>query len=165
MELGGQEYTVRAAMADEWLTVLLEDPFDSSGVLPGMLTEDDQRRFADATWAGDLDGEELDEVALEVISLVTGRDWWWAMHLLWAAASAWMVVYGKMISRGIDPTRIPLGAFLDAMYLTFVQVMDKDQRSAFDRDLESPPAGVTPEEVIDEDAEAASFLAMMNQGV
>ena len=165
MELGGREYTVRPLYAAEWLAVLLEDPFDLSSVLPGMLTEDDQSALIDATWAGKVSDQELEEVSLEIISAATGRDWWWAMHLLWAAAGSWMVVYGRMVSQGIDPTRVPIGAFLDAMYATCIQHMDKEQRSAFDRDLEKPPAGVTPEQAIDEDAEAASFLGMLNQGM
>lgn len=165
MTLGGQDYTVRSAYAAEWLAILLEDPFDLSSVLPGMLTEDDQSTLADAAWAGEVSEDELDEAGLEIIAAVTGRDWWWVMHLLWVAAGSWMVVYGKMVSQGVDPTRIPLGAFLDAMYLTCTQHMDKEQRSTFDRMLENPPANVAPEDAIDEDAESAAFLSMMNQSM
>lgn len=165
VELGGREYMVPAASAAEWLAVLLEDPFDLSSILPGMLAEDDQSALADAAWAGRVGDKELEDAALEIISEVTGRDWWWAMHLLWVAAGSWMIVYGRMVTQGINPTAIPIGAFLDALYLTCTQGMDKEQRSAFDRDLEKPPPGVSPEEAIDEEAEAASFLGMLNQGM
>lgn len=165
VELGGREYTIRAAYADEWLAILLADPLDLSDIIPGMMGEDDQSEFADATWDGRVSDSDIEEASLEIIREVSGRDWWWVLHLLWSAAGAWMVVYGKMVAQGVDPSRVPLGAFLDAMYLMCVQSMDRDQRSEFDRMLEKPPAGIVPEEVIDEDAEAAAFLNMMNQSM
>lgn len=163
--LGGRDYTVRAAYADEWLSILLQEDLDLADVIPGMLAEEDQETLATATWDGLIDDQEIQEVALEVIKEVSGRDWWWTLHLLWSATGAWLVAYGRMVAQGIDPTRIPLGAFLDAMYLTFVQNMDKEHRSEFDRMLEQPPPGIEFEEAVDEDAEAAAFLNMMNQGM
>lgn len=164
--LGGRDYTVRAAYADEWLTVLLpEEGVDLSDIIPGMLAEADQDRFNEAVWEGMIPDGEIEDVSLEVLKEVSGRDWWWVLHLLWSATGAWMIVYGRMVSQGIDPTRIPLGAFLDAMYLMCIQNMDKEQRSEFDRMLEKPPPGVEFEEAVDVDAESASFLNMMNQGM
>lgn len=164
--LGDQEYRVRAAYAAEWLAVLLDqEDLDLSDVLPGMLTDDDQQRMTDDAWDGAFSDEEIHKAALEVITEVSGRDWWWTLHLLWSVAGAWLVVYGRMVAAGIDPTRIPLGAFLDAMYMTSVQNMDKQQRSEFDRMLEKPPPGVEFEEAVDVDAESAAFLNMMNQGM
>jgi hypothetical protein len=121
--------------------------------------------MTDAAWDGAISEEEIHEAALEVIKEVSGRDWWWTLHLLWSVTGAWLVIYGQMVGKGIDPTRIPLGAFLDAMYLTCVQNMDKQQRSEFDRMLEKPPPGVEFEEAVDVDAESAAFLNMMNQGM
>lgn len=163
--LGGVDYTIRAAYADEWLTILLERELDLSDIIPGMVTEEEQRDLADAAWRGDISDEEIEQACFEIIKETSGRDWWWVLHLLWSAAGAWMIVYGRMVSQGVDPTRIPLGAFLDAMYLMFVQNMDKEQRSEFDRMLEQPPQGVEFEEAVDEDAEASAFLNMMNQGM
>lgn len=166
VSLGGEEYRVRAAYAAEWLGVLLsQDDLDLGDVLPGMLTDEDQDRMTDAAWDGVISEKEIHEAALEVITEVSGRDWWWTLHLLWSVAGAWLVVYGRMVAAGIDPTRIPLGAFLDAMYMTSVQNMDKQQRSEFDRMLEKPPPGVEFEEAVDVDAESAAFLNMMNQGM
>lgn len=163
--LGERDYTVKAAYADEWLAILLQEELDLSEIIPGMLAEDDASELADAVWRDGVADAEIEEVCLEIITEVSGRDWWWALHLLWSATGAWLVVYGRMISQGIDPTRIPLGAFLDAMYLVCVQNMDKDQRSEFDRMLEKPPPGVEFEDAVDVDAESAAFLNMMNQGM
>lgn len=164
--LGEQEYQVRAAYAAEWLAVLLDqEDLDLSDVLPGMLTDEDQQRMTDDAWDGAFSDEEVHQAALDIITEVSGRDWWWTLHLLWSVAGAWLVVYGRMVAQGIDPTRIPLGAFLDAMYMTSVQNMDKQQRSEFDRMLEKPPPGVEFEEAVDVDAESAAFLNMMNQGM
>lgn len=165
MTLGGRDYSVRAAFADEWLTILLREELELSEIIPGMVAEEDQDRLTQAVWDGLISDEEISEVALEVIKEVSGRDWWWTMHLLWSAMGAWLVVYGRMVAQGIDPTKVPLGAFLDAMYLLCVQNMDKQHRSEFDRMLEKPPPGVEFDEAVDEDSEAASFLNMMNQGM
>lgn len=164
--LGDEEYRVRAACAAEWLGVLLsQEDLDLSDVLPGMLTDEDQQRMTDDAWDGAFSDEEVNQAALDVITEVSGRDWWWTLHLLWSVAGAWLVVYGRMVAQGIDPTRIPLGAFLDAMYMTSVQNMDKQQRSEFDRMLEQPPPGIEFEEAVDVDAESTAFLNMMNQGM
>lgn len=164
--VGGADFTVRAAYADEWLTILLaEGGVDLSDILPGMLAEDDQSRFAEWAWEGRVGDNEIEDVSFEILKEVSGRDWWWVLNLLWSAAGAWMIVFGRMVSQGIDPTRIPLGAFLDAMYLMCIQNLDKEQRSEFDRMLEKPPPGVEFEEAVDVDAESASFLNMMNQGM
>lgn len=162
IELAGREYTTRPVQADEWLTILLEDPLDLSNILPGMLEEDAERALEDAMIEGLVTEKEVTDATLEIITLSAGRDWWWVLHLVLFAASAWPIVYGRLITLGVQPSVMPLGAFLNAMYLSCVQVMDKDQRREFDRDLERPPPGVTAEEAIDEEAEGASFLAMMN---
>lgn len=162
IELGGREYTTRPVLADEWLTILLEDPLDLAEILPGMLEEADEVALEEALFEGAVSDKEIRDATLEIVALSAGRDWWWVMNLIGAAASAWTVVYGRLVTLGVNPAVMPLGAFLDAMYLSCAQVMDKEQRAQFDRDLEHPPASVTAEEAIDEDAESASFLAMLN---
>lgn len=163
--LGDRDYTVRAAHADEWLGILLREDLDLSDIIPGMLVKKDAEALAVAAWDGLIDDKEIEEVSFEIIKEVSGRDWWWTLHLLWSATGAWLVIYGRMVSQGIDPTRIPLGAFLDAMYLMCVQNMDKEQRAEFNRMLEKPPPGVEFEDAVDVDAESAAFLNMMNQGM
>lgn len=161
--LGGRDYTVPPLHASDWLSVLLEEDLDLSGIIPGLLGEDDQAELSDAVWRDEVTEEEIEEVCLDLIKETAGRDWWWVLHLLWSAASAWMVVYGRLVMQGVKPDELPLAAFLDALYLTCVQNMDKQQRSEFDRMLERPPAHIAPEDAINEDAESAAFLKMMNQ--
>lgn len=163
VSLGGREYTLRPATAEEWLSILLEPDIDLSDILPGMLDDEDQSDLEETVFAGQVTEEELTGTALEVLTEAAGRDWWWALKLITFATGAWSVIYGRLLTQGIDPAKLTLGAFLDAMYLTCVQNMSKENRSSFDRELEAPPPGVAIEEAINEEAESASFLSMMNQ--
>lgn len=161
--LGGSDYRLRAAMAAEWLPILLVEPMDTSAIIPGMVVAEDQDALEEALIEGRIRLEELEEACQEVVTLAAGRDWWWARNLLGAVVGVWMIVYGPLVAQGMDMARVPLGAVLDAMYATCAARMDKDRLREFDRELNVAPDGVVP--VIDEDREAAQFLAMMNSGV
>lgn len=164
MELGGREYTLVPALAQQWLPILMTDPIDVAAIIPAMIAgADDQDELETALIAGEVDLGEVEQVAREVVTAAAGRDWWWACNLLATVAGAWMVIYGSLVRSGLDVARLPLGAVLDAMYMECASRMDKAHLDDFNRQLNIPPAGVTPE--IDEDREAMSFLAMMNAGV
>lgn len=161
--LGGRDYHLRPALAAEWLPILLENPIDLSLILPGMAGEADDEALEEALLAGTVSAADIGEACQEVISMAAGREWWWATNLLASVAGAWMAIFGTLVAQGLDVTRLPLGAVLDAMYATCAARMDKQHLQDFNRQLNMPPAGITP--TIDEDRESANFLALMNTGV
>lgn len=161
--LGGRDYYLRPALAGEWLAILLESPMDASLIIPGMAEDADEEALEEALLAGEVTVEDIEDACREVITIAAGRDWWWATNLVMSVATAWMVIYGSLVARGLDVQRLPLGAMLDAMYAECATRMDKQHLQDFDRQLNMPPAGVTP--TIDEDREAANFVALMNSGV
>lgn len=164
VELGGDEYVVVAQPAGVWLPILLNDPFDAAEILPGMLSDEDQERLEVALMEGRVSAREVLDTALEVVALAAGRSWWWTLRLLSVASHSWLLTYGELVGRGLSVASMPLGAVLDALYLVVApRGMKAEARVQFDRDLETPPPGHAPE--IDEDREAANFLALMNQGV
>lgn len=160
VELGDREYLIAARNAADWLPILLDDPFDASAVLPGMLSDSDAELLEEDLIDGGVTAQEVIDAALEVISLASGRSWWWTMRLLSYASASWLVLWGDLIARGIDVQRLPLGSVLDALYLTLASRLKEEMRKSLDRELETPPAGHAP--ALDEDKEAASFLALMN---
>lgn len=161
--LGGRDYHLRPALADEWLAILLESPIDASLIIPGMAEDADEEALEDALLAGEVTAGDIEETCREVITMAAGRDWWWATNLVMSVAGAWMIIYGSLLAKGLDPQRLSLGAMLDAMYAECASRMDKQHLQDFDRQLNMPPAGVTP--TIDEDREAANFVALMNTGL
>lgn len=163
VELGGREYPLRAALAVEWLPILMIDPMDLSAIIPGMVEGDLAGDLEDALIRGDVSLDEIEQVCRDVITMAAGREWWWACNLLASVAGAWMVIFGNLVAKGMDVSRMPLGALLDAMYAECAARMDKDHLRDFERQLNTPPIGLVP--VINEDVEAANFVALMNSGV
>lgn len=161
--LAGRDYVLRPAVAVEWLPILMADPLDLSAIIPGMVSGDDADELENALIEGRVELSEVEAACQEVISMAAGRDWWWACNLLASVAGVWMTIFGALVRQGVDVTRLPLGAVLDAMYAECAIRMDKPHLQDFDRQLNIAPAGVVP--VIDEDREAMSFVALMNSGV
>lgn len=161
--LGGRDYLLRPAQAVEWLPILMVDPLDLSAIIPGMLSPGD----ADELESDLIDGKvallEIEEACQEVITMAAGREWWWACNLLASVAGVWMTIFGALVRQGLDVQRLPLGAVIDAMYSECAARMDKQHLQDFDRQLNTPPAGVVP--TIDENREAMNFVALMNSGV
>jgi hypothetical protein len=161
--LGGRDYTLRPALAVEWLPILMTDPLDLSAIIPGMISEADADALEEALLDGTVKLAEVEQACQEVITMAAGREWWWACNLLATVAGVWMTIFGSLLRAGLDVQRLPLGALLDAMYMECASRMDKPHLQDFDRQLNIPPTGVVP--VIDEDREAMNFVALMNSGV
>lgn len=160
VDVAGRTYRLLPRSAAEWLAVLVENPLDEAAILPGMLAEQDQSELEDALLSGQVSAGELRNTVLEVIGLASGRDWWWTLRLVQTMVGSWLLVHGSLVAAGVDLSKMSLGAALDAVYVTCATRMDKERRQMFDRELEMPPVA----EKINEDQEAANFLALMNQG-
>lgn len=158
--VGDADYRLVPASAAQWLVVLLEDPLDLAQILPGMIHEEDEEGLEEAMMEGRVSEAEIRDACWEIITACSGRDWWWAFNLVRTVSTVWMQVYGRLMAGGLDLEGLPLGAALDVMYAICIERMDREHRNTFDRELSRVPAGV--EQQLDENAEEARFLALMN---
>lgn len=160
VDLGGREYEIQPRSGAQWLEVLLPNPFDPSDILPGMLGEAAEEELQEALMAGVVSETEIRDACYEVITMASGRDWWWALTLVQSAATVWLQIYGQLVAQGVRFDSLPLGAVLDALYATIVSRMNKEQLQSFNSELSRPPAGQAPE--LSPEDEEAQFLNLMN---
>lgn len=159
VDLGEMTYVIAALPAAAWLKPVLNGAWVD--IVPGLLASDDGN-VDDALIAGTLDYAELKSAARAALGVAAGMAWFEAVNLIHAAAGSW--VGGELTLRGVDATRLPLGAYLAAAYRAATKHMDTAQRTRFDMDLSRPPAGTDPADWYDEEQAELNFLkAMGNQ--
>lgn len=157
VEVAGRVCTIEPEPAATWIALLVSGDYE--GILPGLLDDEDAEGLDEALWSGELSANELREAILDVITVVSGRDWWWALNLLAVCRSAWPQMYGTLVRHGFNAHVEPFAAFLDALYSLCVEEMPEDRRRSFDTALDQAPAGYR---TINEEGEAHAFLALMN---
>jgi hypothetical protein len=159
VEVCGEDFTIPAMCAADWLQVLMVENLQPEQVFPGLLGEDDQDWFEDQLHQGQLDLEELYVLAFDVIATVTGRPWWVALRLIGIARDSWDALGGEMAQKS-DASRLSLAAWLDVLFLLVVRNIDDAKRNMFLMKLELAPEGwgPAPEETMEMSGDA--FLAM-----
>lgn len=164
IHIHGEHFTVPALTADAWLEQLLPDEVELWNIVPGMLAPAPQAREAvvEAMLCGELSREGLEELVWEIVGIAAGRDWWTVLVLLGHAKaySARDLVAGRLVLAGVDATRISFSAWLDAVYLIFLDRLTDAQRQQFNAALIRPPRGAT-EVKIDRKRAVAAFQAVM----
>lgn len=159
--LAGQDYTIQALCAADWLSVLMEPELTTDDVFPGLLNSDDQRDIEDLLHQGKLDYLDIQNIALDVIGKVSGRHWWVTMRLAIVAFSSWDALGGEMTKKA-DATTLSLAGWLDVLFLTILRSMDDSKRTMFLMQLELPPKGW--EQTIEPELMSAdAFLAMAGE--
>ena len=150
----GQEFVVPAMMAAEWLVLLMKESLDPVDIFIELLPEHESVLFD-----GSITLEELYDLVLDLISLVSGRQWWVAMRLISVARESWDILGARMTMRHIDPTQLSLSAWLDAFLMVTLAEMDPKEVTMFTMRLElAPETEETPAEELEMSADA--FLAM-----
>jgi hypothetical protein len=101
----------------------------------------------------------LYDALLEVITQVSGRHWWIALRLIVTIRMSWNVLGAEMFFRNVDPARMSLSGWLDAMLVITIRAMEPKDVAMFVSRLEVPPPGedVAPEEM---EMSADQFLSM-----
>lgn len=163
--IGERLFRIAPLAADAWLEILLPDQVSLWSILPGFLDEADADEYiTELMIAGDLDRDEYEELVWEVVGIAAGREWWTTLHLLGnAKAEAHApLVRGTLALQGVDATRISLAAFLDAIYMIFIQNMTEANRQRFDMMLDLAPPGVKKR--IDPARQRRNFEALMGSG-
>lgn len=103
--------------------------------------------------------EDMQEVGLAVLEEVSARHWWVAMRLVGVIMDNWDVMGPEATFHNVDPDKLSLSAWLDAMLVLLMQRIHNDQQPMFVARLELPPPG---EELPMEEFEisAEQFMAM-----
>lgn len=155
IQAGGEDYEIPALPAADWLAVLMADPFDPDDLILDLVINGKELLFLETVSADD-----LAHICFDVITTVSARPWWVAMRLITMARGSWSVLGAELILKGVDPQRVSLAAWLDALLLVALRTMNPDDVTMFTMRLEEPP----PEEVdsvADEmEMSAEAFLSM-----
>lgn len=153
--MNGDTYEIPALPAADWLQVLMQESPDLEGILMELCPNGAKLLFDDSVGQ-----EELWDVLLDVVENVSGRHWWIALRLINVCRASWNVLGAEMFYRGVDPTRLSLAAWLDAMLLIIIRAMEPKDVAMFTLKLEAVPAG---EESDPEEMEMSQdqFLSMM----
>lgn len=144
--------------AAEWLLILMADPFDLWDIVPGLCPEIEDELML-LLIDEELEPDEVRRIALGAIEMATGRRWWVAIKLIQVACQSWEIIGGNLAYRGIDASRISLGAWLDAVLLITVQNMEPDKVTMFTSQLEVPPPEFA-DEVPEPEMNRSSFFAL-----
>lgn len=161
MEVAGQDLTIPAMCAADWLHVLMSDSFITDDVFPGMLGEEDRQYVEGLLHHGNLALDDSRELGLEIVSQVSGRPWWVALRLISVARSSWDALGGDMVKKA-DASTVSLAAWLDALFLLMVRAIEDSKRTMFLMKLEMAPEGwgPKPEEL---EISGDAFLAMAGE--
>ena len=136
LEIAGQDWAIPAASAADWLSVLMPSPVDLDEIIRTMVIDGEMLLFDESV------GGELEDLCLDVISLVSGRPWWQALRLISVAVANWNVLGGEMLYRGIIPDQVSLSQWLDVLLLVTIRSMDPKDVTMFTLQLENPPAEI-----------------------
>lgn len=164
--LGDSDFFLPYVSARVWLTTLYGNG-SIYRIIPGFLHEADQIHVENMLEDLDLDLEEIKVAALDAITLCAGRDWWFVVKLLAVVRASWDRVNGHMVLAGVDPDRVSLGEWLDAVYQVVLDHTDPNKISSLVSQLKMPPEGVVvdPSSEENDDAFFAAMGAAMPQSV
>jgi hypothetical protein len=163
VDLGGETFTVPPLPAVGWFVAILEEGAPMP-LIPGLMDDDAEERITDMLLAGEIDPQDIVTRSRELLTAAAGRPWWEADRLIRSAAESWQIIGGELTRLGVDLNAVSLAAALNAIYVICVRTMDEKERNKFDIDLRLPPIGVEgvkTEEMYDEKAASAAFMALM----
>lgn len=155
--MAGEQVIIPPIPAADWLAVLMGEDLWAEDLFPGLLGEDDKAWVEDCLFAGDLELSEMHDLAMEILGQVSGRPWWVTLRVIGTAKANWDVIGGELALRGVDATKLSLGAWLDVTTLLIINHMETSKVSMWLMQLEAPPAG---EDAPEPEVSAAQFLAM-----
>jgi hypothetical protein len=99
--------------ASVWLRHLFTNP-DPVSVILAIAGRSDLSR---TLLRGTVGVDQLREPCRLLVEAASGRHWWVVANLVSVARASWDVIGGRLAMAGVDPSRIPLGAWLDAAWI------------------------------------------------
>lgn len=165
VEVAGVVFTIPALPASGWLSILCADRPDGGDIFPGLLDDDQQSLVDDLIFEEKLDYSEIEQLVKEIITVVSGRQWWWTLKILSTLQSEHATEILGEINRYCDSATISLGMWVNSLYALLMRNRDEQDRFKLDSTLDAPPPGVEVEiSEAEQRASERAFFAMMNQG-
>lgn len=134
--------------AAEWLELLMGE-LDLELIFPGLLSDDDRELVEELLLDEEMTLDELQRRSLEIIAEVSGRPWWVALRMIDLAQSRWSVFGGALVMAGVRSDMIPLGAWLDAVWVITFDSLPKDKWTMLASLIEALPPSEMPEDRMD----------------
>jgi hypothetical protein len=151
--VAGLEFEIPALPAADWLNIFMQD-WTPDDVLLDLLDNGVDVVFK-------LEPDEVEDLVMNIIEEATGRDWWVALRLIGAVQGGWHVLGAEMVLRHVDPEKLSLAGWLDAMTLLMLQSLDKDNVTMFVSQLELPPVKVRAEIMEEIEMSQDQFMSLM----
>lgn len=148
----GREYEIPALPAVDWLEVLMDPNWMAEDIMLALLPNGDRL-------VNELSLDELDNLGLDILEEVSARHWWIADRLIQTLGAAWDTMGAEAVLNHVDPEKLSLAAWLDAMLMLLMRRISSEQAPMFTSRLELPPPG---EELDQEELEMSpeQFLAI-----
>lgn len=137
--VGGEEFTIPPLPAADWLAALMSEAFSLDDLFPGLLDDEDHDRAVAVLLSDMHELEQFHRLTLDIVELASGRSWWVALRLIGAAVGSWDVIGAELILKQVDPERLSLAAWLDAVLLVMLRSMEEKDITMFTLKLEAPP--------------------------
>lgn len=137
--MGGEEFTIPPLPAADWLAALMSEAFSLDDLFPGLLDDEDHDRAVAVLLSDMHELEQFHRLTLDIVELASGRSWWVALRLIGAAVGSWDVIGAELILKQVDPERLSLAAWLDAVLLVMLRSMEEKDITMFTLKLEAPP--------------------------
>jgi hypothetical protein len=151
--VAGLEFEIPALPAADWLNTFMQD-WTPDDVLLDLLDNGVDVVFK-------LEPDEVEDLVMDIIEEATGRYWWVALRLIGAVQGGWHVLGAEMVLQHVDPEKLSLASWLDAMTLVILRVMDKDNVTMFVSQLELPPVKVRAEIMDGMEMSQDQFMSLM----
>jgi hypothetical protein len=153
IQFGSMEVEIPAMNAADWLALLMGKTLtlgEMLDVIPGV---DDLLLDQDITI------EEINELLTDMITTVSGRQWWITLRLLGVARRHWDTIGPEMITT-VDARQVSLAAWMTVLQSALLKSMDPKNVPMFIAQVQAPPSGTEMPAMHREELTAKEFLAM-----
>lgn len=159
IEFDGVTYTITARSALEWMTTLLDERLIPCNIFPILAGGEAVIAVEDAIWDGKATPEQVNDLAMDVVSVAGDRDWWETVRYLNVLHGAWDTIGSSLVARGADPAKMSLAGWVDLIRYICIQHCDPKKLAGFLGQIEAPPKGAAA--AVNFDAEEKAFEAAM----
>jgi hypothetical protein len=159
----GRKWQIPPLSAADWCELIWDPAFDAFSVFPGLTGEEDE--LYELILNGKAGIEEAVKFSLQVITSVSGYDYWVTLRAVSALRSSWLQVGGALVRAGMDPEKLSIGAYLSGMFSFLTENMQPKKTTEFFDALRAPPENETEAIVEAEIDDGQAFLAAMRQSL
>jgi len=156
---GEDQYLIPAMTAHQWCQILLGEPFDPYDIFPLLAGREAIVAVEDAIGDDKVPTEDVARVALEIVTIAGDRPWWVTLRILKVAGEVWDRIGGTLVREGVDGRRLPLAAWLDAIWSLLLTYVDPKKSASWVHQMEETPKGW--DTALDFDEQEQAFLAAM----